>query len=196
MPKYKTRFWTAYLGENVIHFSQRCCHFFGYFINEPTKSSLIGEKSTNLVTLLTAVKSFITLAAGRDRRRAWAAQARYVLRHPRRVVHGLSPGSGRNWRSLCKVITWEKGNLGPGAWGQGHGARGMGPGAWSQRHMEPGHGAWDMVPGALGLGAWDLEPGFRARDLGSKTFSKPLIFLLTFGWSQHASVCLCLAFPV
>jgi hypothetical protein len=26
--------------------------FFGYFINEPTKSSLIGEKSPNLVTLV------------------------------------------------------------------------------------------------------------------------------------------------
>jgi len=36
--------------------------FLGYFFNKPTKSSLIGEKSPNLVTLVSTVKSFIRLA--------------------------------------------------------------------------------------------------------------------------------------
>ncbi len=34
----------AYLGENVIHFQPKVLPFLGYFFNEPTKSSLIGEK--------------------------------------------------------------------------------------------------------------------------------------------------------
>jgi len=43
---------TAYLDENVIKLKTKVLPFFGYFINEPTKSSLIGEKSPNLVTLV------------------------------------------------------------------------------------------------------------------------------------------------
>ncbi len=39
----------AYLSENVMNLAQ------GYFFNEPTKSSLIGEKSPNLVTLNTCI---------------------------------------------------------------------------------------------------------------------------------------------
>jgi hypothetical protein len=43
---------TAYLGENVINFHPKLFPFWGYFFNEPPKSSLIGEKLPNLVTLL------------------------------------------------------------------------------------------------------------------------------------------------
>jgi len=40
----------AYLGEKVINKS-KVLPFLDYFFIEPTKSSLIGEKSPNLVTL-------------------------------------------------------------------------------------------------------------------------------------------------
>jgi hypothetical protein len=51
MPKYKPFFETACLRENIIKI---CSPFLGYFFNEPTKSSLIGEKLPNLVTLVLA----------------------------------------------------------------------------------------------------------------------------------------------
>jgi hypothetical protein len=41
MPNYKPFFKTTCLGENVINLWP----ILGYFFNEPTKSSLIGEKS-------------------------------------------------------------------------------------------------------------------------------------------------------
>ncbi len=46
--KIQNTFLNSYLGENVI----KVLPFFGYFINEPTKSSLIDEISPNLVTLV------------------------------------------------------------------------------------------------------------------------------------------------
>ncbi len=52
LPKYKARFWTAYVGENVKKCVAQGTAIFGYFISEPTKSSLIGETSPNLVTLV------------------------------------------------------------------------------------------------------------------------------------------------
>jgi hypothetical protein len=41
----------VYLGENVINLYPKVLPFLGYFFNEPTKSSLIGETSPYLVTL-------------------------------------------------------------------------------------------------------------------------------------------------
>ncbi len=57
------------MGENVINLKSKALPFLGYFFNEPTKSSLIGEKLPNLVTLpvgqiLEFVKSPTTYGLG------------------------------------------------------------------------------------------------------------------------------------
>jgi hypothetical protein len=44
-------FLNSLFGENVIKLQAKVLPFLGYF-NVPTKSSLIGEKLTNLVTLV------------------------------------------------------------------------------------------------------------------------------------------------
>jgi hypothetical protein len=59
--RIQKHFWTAYLGEKCNKFEAQGTAIFGHFINEPPKSSLIGEKSPNLVTLslmFCPVKSF------------------------------------------------------------------------------------------------------------------------------------------
>jgi hypothetical protein len=49
--KLETIFEMAYLGENV----RRVLPFWGYLFNELSKSSLIGEKLPNLVTLVSTI---------------------------------------------------------------------------------------------------------------------------------------------
>jgi hypothetical protein len=61
MPNHKPFFKTTFLGENVINLWP----FLGYCLKGPTKSSLIGDKSPNLVTLARGykdLKSFIKLS--------------------------------------------------------------------------------------------------------------------------------------
>ncbi len=50
----------AFLGDNVLNLQPKVLPFLGNFFNEPTKSSLIGDKSPNLVTLVSNIYASYT----------------------------------------------------------------------------------------------------------------------------------------